>query len=207
MYQLKRFVCIPAAFPPNFNFWFLGSRSQSHGPAQQHFGEVCALLEGNGIRIQAPCILFFPYCPTFSCLFCIASYIIWTWIQIRVCTGPTKMACFRGHHPILGDTCCRLKSLDWDKDRNTITECWERVLDEEHDQKDKKKPGKNQTIPKKPMKGPGVSKDSVKPTPMKSKPAKKATTWQKAWGWKSPTMKPIFLLSFYDNIYIYVSKG
>lgn len=51
-----------------------------------------------------------------------------------------------------------------------------RVLDEGHDQKDKKKPGKNQTIPKKPMKGPGVSKDSVKPTPMKSKPAKKATT-------------------------------
>ena len=113
--------------------------------------------------------------------------------------GYEKWLCFMGNYPILGDTCCRLISLVLDKERNTITEVWERLLDEQHGHKENKNPGKSQTIPKKPMKGPGVSKDSVKPTPMKSKPAKKATTWQKAWGWKSPTMKPIFLLSFYDN--------
>ena len=84
-----------------------------------------------------------------------------------------------GNYPILGDTCCRLISLVWDKERNTITEVWERLLDEQHGHKENKNPGKSQTIPKKPMKG--VSKDCVKPTPMKSqpmksKPAKRATT-------------------------------
>ena len=70
-----------------------------------------------------------------------------------------------GNYPILGDTCCRLTSLVWDKDRNIITEVWERLLDEQHEKEEiKKKPGAK--IPKKPA-------SSVKPTP--KQPKAKAT--------------------------------
>ena len=75
-----------------------------------------------------------------------------------------------GNHPILGDLGCRLTSLVWDKDNNTITECWERKLIDK--QKEKKKDEKA----KKPILKQIQKKPMTKLAPPKKRPAKRAAT-------------------------------